>query len=104
MLKTQPRGEALKFGALGVPLTVDARQYVALAHGPDVDEAIGEEEESNSSSYWSGGVLCQKVMTSCQLLLSYHILPPTPQCYSSTPPKQARPTKLTSVNFDLYRT
>jgi len=24
MLKTQPRGEALKFGALGAPLTVDA--------------------------------------------------------------------------------
>jgi hypothetical protein len=50
MLKTQPRGEALKFGALGVPLTVDVHQYVALAHEPDVDEAIGEEEESNSSS------------------------------------------------------
>jgi hypothetical protein len=24
MLKTQPRGEALKFGALGAPLTMDA--------------------------------------------------------------------------------
>jgi hypothetical protein len=77
MLKTQPRGEALKFGTLGVPLIVDAHQYVALAHGPDVEEAI-EEEESNNSSCWSGGVLCQKVMRSHQLLLSCHILPPTP--------------------------
>jgi hypothetical protein len=104
MLKIQPKGEALKFGALGVPLTVDAHQYVALAHGPDVEEAVGEEEESNNCSCWSGGMLCQKVMRSRQLLLSYHILPPTPHCYSSTPPKQARPTKLTSVSFDLYRT
>ncbi len=52
MLKTQPRGEALKFGALGVPLTVDAHQYVALVHGPNVEEAVREEEESNSSSCW----------------------------------------------------
>jgi hypothetical protein len=87
MLKTQPRGEALKFGTLGVPLTVDAHQYVALAHGPNVEEAVEEEEESNSSSCWSRGVLCQKVMRSRQLLLSCHILPPTPHCYSSTPPK-----------------
>jgi len=59
MLKTQPKGEALKFGALGVPLIMDAHQYVALAHGPDVEEAVGKEEESNSSSCWLGGVLCQ---------------------------------------------
>jgi len=88
MLKTQPRGESLKFGVLGVPLTMDAPQYVALAHGPDVEEVVGEKEESNSSSCWSGGMLCQKVMRSRQLLLSCHILPPTPQRYSSTPPKQ----------------
>jgi hypothetical protein len=31
---------------------VDAHQYVALAHGPDVEEAVGEEEERNSSSCW----------------------------------------------------
>jgi len=103
MLKTQPIGEALIFGALGVPLTMDAHQYVALAHGSDVEEAVGKEEESNSNSCWLG-VLCQKVMRSCQLLLSCHILPPTPQRYSSTPPKQARPTKLTSVNSDFCRT
>jgi len=103
MLKTQPKGEALKFGALGFPLTMDVHQYVALAHGPDVEEAVGDEEDSNNSSYWSRGVLCQKVMRSRQLLLSCHILPPTPQHYSSTPPKQARPTKLTSVNSDLCR-
>jgi len=88
MLKTQPRGETLKFGALGASLTMDAHQYVALAHGPDVEEAVGEEEESNNSRCWSGGVLCQKVMRSRQLLLSYHILPPTPKRYSSTPPKK----------------
>ncbi len=78
MLKTQPVGEALKFGALGVPLIVDAHQYVALAHGPDVEKVVGEEEESNNNSCWSRRVLCQKVMKSRQLLLSYHILLPTP--------------------------
>jgi hypothetical protein len=31
---------------------MDAHQYVALAHGPDVEEAVGEEEENNSSSFW----------------------------------------------------
>jgi len=46
------REEASKFGASDAPLTVDAHQYVALAHGPDVEEAVGEEEESNSSSCW----------------------------------------------------
>jgi hypothetical protein len=51
--KDLPREEALKFGASGAPLTVDARQYVALAHGPDVEESVGEEEESNSSSQLS---------------------------------------------------
>jgi hypothetical protein len=64
MLKTKPKGKALKFGALGVPLTVDAHQYVALAHGPNVEEVVGEEEESNNSSCWSRGVLCEKVMRS----------------------------------------
>ncbi len=46
------REEASRFGASDAPLTMDAHQYVALAHGPDVDEAVGEEEESNSSSCW----------------------------------------------------
>jgi hypothetical protein len=48
--KDLPKEEALKFGALGAPLTVDVHQYVALAHGLNVEEAIREEEESNSSS------------------------------------------------------
>ncbi|KAH8932991.1 hypothetical protein BDL97_18G008100 [Sphagnum fallax] len=46
------REEASRFGASDAPLTMDAHQYVALAHGPDVEEAVGEEEESNSSSCW----------------------------------------------------
>ncbi len=45
-----PREEALKFGASSGPLTVDAHQYVALAHELDVEEVVGEEEESSSSS------------------------------------------------------
>ncbi len=49
--KDLPREEALKFGALGAPLTMDAHQYVALAHGPDVEEAVGEKKKSNSNSY-----------------------------------------------------
>ncbi len=48
--KDLPRKEALKFGALGVPLTMDAHQYVALAHGPDVEEAVEKKEESNNSN------------------------------------------------------
>jgi hypothetical protein len=52
MLKTQPKEEALKFGALGAPLTMDAHQYVTLAHRPNVEETIGEEEESNNSNCW----------------------------------------------------
>ncbi len=46
--KDLPKEEALKFGALGAPLTVDAHQYVALAHRPDVKEAVREEKESSS--------------------------------------------------------
>jgi len=83
---------------------VDAHQYVALAHEPDVEEVVGEEEERNSSSCWSRGVLCHKVMRSRQLLLSCHILPPTPQRCSSTPPKQVQPTKFINVSSNLYRT
>jgi hypothetical protein len=31
---------------------MDAHQYVALAHGPDVEEVVGEEKENNNSSCW----------------------------------------------------
>jgi hypothetical protein len=31
---------------------MDAHEYVALAHGPDKEEVIGEVEESNSNSCW----------------------------------------------------
>jgi hypothetical protein len=48
--KDLPREEVLKFGALGVPLTVDAHQYVALTHGLNVEEVVEEEEKSNNSS------------------------------------------------------
>jgi len=51
--KDLPREEALKFGTLGAPLTMDAHQYVALAHESDVEEVVKEEEESNSSSQLS---------------------------------------------------
>ncbi len=51
MLKTQPKEKALKFGASSAPLPVNVHQYVALAHGPDVEEANKEEEESNNSNY-----------------------------------------------------
>jgi hypothetical protein len=50
MLKIQPREEVLKFGASCAPLIMDAHQYVALAHGSDVEEAVREEEESNNNS------------------------------------------------------
>jgi hypothetical protein len=52
MLKTQPKEEALKFGASSALLTMDVHQYVTLAHGPDMEEAIREEEENNSNSCW----------------------------------------------------
>jgi hypothetical protein len=31
---------------------MDVHKYVALAHRPDVEEVVGEEEESNSNSCW----------------------------------------------------
>jgi hypothetical protein len=37
MLKTQPKEEALKFGASSDPLIMNVHQYVALAHGLDVE-------------------------------------------------------------------
>jgi hypothetical protein len=52
MLKTQPREEALKFGASGAPLTVDAHQYVTLAHEPNVEEVVEEEKKNNNSGCW----------------------------------------------------
>jgi len=48
--KDLPREEALKFGTSSGPLIVDVHQYVALAHELDVEEVVGEEEESNSSN------------------------------------------------------
>jgi hypothetical protein len=42
MLKSQPKEGALKFGASSAPSTVDVHQYVALVHGPDVEEAVEE--------------------------------------------------------------
>jgi hypothetical protein len=46
MLKTQSIEKALKFGSLGAPLT-----YVAFTHGPNVEEVVRKEEESNDRSY-----------------------------------------------------
>jgi hypothetical protein len=42
--KNLPRVEALKFGASGAPLTVEAHRYVALASS-NVEEAVREEGE-----------------------------------------------------------
>jgi hypothetical protein len=81
------REEASIFGASGAPLTVDAHQYVALAHGPDVEEAVGEEEDSNSSSCWIRRSFVSEGHEESSIAIEWPYFPPTPQRYSSTPPK-----------------
>jgi hypothetical protein len=82
MLKTQ-----LKEEASSVPLVVDAHQYVALAHGLDVEEVVRKEEENNNSSCWIRRSFVSEGHEESSIAIEWPYFPPTPQRYSSTPPK-----------------